>query len=384
MCWQFKISVNHLSEPASIFSSPAWFRAGFLMVIFLFIKFPFIIELTAQTNGMKYRVSMVQSKLVFSNPPFKACHASTIVEAEKGKMLISCFGGSYEGASDVGIWLTSYDGKTWDKPAEIITSNWMHTQMPCWNPVLFKTDTGTIKLFYKQGKSPRNWWGMVTTSPNNGLTWSNPSKLPEGFLGPVKNKPVRLTDGNILCPSSTETVDDIWRVHLEIADPTFTRWEKAYPASAEGFGVIQPSILIHRDGKLQMLCRSRENKIVQSWSTDNGKHWSKLSSTLVPNPNSGIDAVTLSNGLHVLVYNPLNKGKEWFNGRNILKVAISEDGISWMDVYTLEDQEKGEFSYPAVIESSDSLIHITYTADRINIRHVILKLENNLNYTTQN
>lgn len=345
-------------------------RSGFI----LFLVF-ILVNTLGQTRNSLCEMKIIRSELVFDQPPFKACHASTIMESKRGKFLISCFGGTQESAPDVGIWLASSKGRKWTAPREIVSSNWGSEKFACWNPVLFKSTDGTIRLFYKQGKSPREWWGMLINSSDKGKTWSSPVKLPDGFLGPIRNKAVQLSNGNVLCPSSTESMDDIWSVHMEIADATFSKWEKSYPESTEGFGVIQPTVLFHPGGKLQILCRSRQNKIVQSWSTDNGEHWSKLEAINLPNPNSGIDAVTLSSGLHVLVYNPLLSGKHWSNGRNVLKVAVSNDGVNWQDVYTLEEQQEGEFSYPAIIESSDALLHITYTYNRINIKHVVLKPE---------
>ncbi len=116
--------------------------------------------------------------------------------------------------------------------------------------------------------------------------------------------------------------------------------EKYLIDTSSEFNVIQPTILQYADGRLQMLCRSQENIIVETWSTDNGKSWSKLTDTNLPNPNSGIDAVTLSNGLQVLVFNPMYHGKEWVEGRNVLNVAVSKDGEDWTDVYTLENEKR--------------------------------------------
>jgi predicted neuraminidase len=85
----------------------------------------------------------------------------------------------------------------------------------------------------------------------------------------------------------------------------------------------------------------------------------------VPNPSSGTDAVTLTDGRHLLVYNPVARG------RTPLTVAISRDGHAWKPVVTLED-EPGEYSYPAMIQSSDGRVHITYTWKRERVKHAVL------------
>ena len=110
-----------------------------------------------------------------------------------------------------------------------------------------------------------------------------------------------------------------------------------------------------------------------SWSVDEGKTWIPLAKANVLNPISGIDGVTLHSGLQVLIYNPMESGADWVNGRNKLNVAASVDGINWQDVTILEDQPSGEFSYPAIIQTSDKAVRVVYTADRKSIKHVVLK-----------
>jgi predicted neuraminidase len=75
----------------------------------------------------------------------------------------------------------------------------------------------------------------------------------------------------------------------------------------------------------------------------------------------------------LIVYNPDVPGKDWFNGRGKLCVACSADGKTWRDIAVLEDGTKEEYSYPAIIQTKDGLIHITYTFNRKNIKHVVLK-----------
>ncbi len=157
---------------------------------------------------------MTRSEFIYETAPFPSCHASTIAET-KGGLIAAWFGGTAEKDPDVGIWVSHHDGTGWSAPVEV--ANGLQEdgvkRYPCWNPVLFQPKEGPLLLFYKAGPSPSRWWGLMVTSTDGGQSWSKPRRLPEGFLGPIKNKPVALPDGSLLCPSSTE--HDGWRIHLE-------------------------------------------------------------------------------------------------------------------------------------------------------------------------
>jgi|SRR5665647_372209 len=313
----------------------------------------------------------VSNELIFSDPPFAQCHASTIVEVTPMNFMSAAFGGTREGDKDVCIWLSTKENGIWGKPVKMadgIISDSL--RYPCWNPVLFKAKEGKLFLFYKVGPSPSAWWGMVRTSTNDGKTWTPPAKLPEGILGPIKNKSVQLANGTILSPSSSETKESNWKVHIEKSTDLGKTWQLIPVDPKTEFGVIQPSILILPNNKLQILCRSRNGVIVQAFSDNSGKAWGTLTKTILPNPNSGIDAVTLNDGWHLLVYNPTTPGK---GGRAKLNVAVSKDGLKWSDVAILENEEVGEFSYPAIIQAKDGKVHITYTYNRVNVKHVVLE-----------
>ncbi|MBN1351605.1 exo-alpha-sialidase [candidate division KSB1 bacterium] len=314
------------------------------------------------------------------NKPTPECHASTIEETSDG-FIAAWFGGKHESNPDVSIWISKYDGETWSEPVEVATGiQNANLRYPCWNPVLFQPGEGTLMLFYKVGPSPRKWWGMLITSTDEGETWSEPVKLGEDkklgyLLGPVKNKPIQLADGTILCASSTEEeaiAGSDWCVHFEFTRDLGKTWRVISPINdGSEFDAIQPSILTYPSGKLQILCRTRQNVISQSWSEDNGETWSKMTATALPNPSAGIDAVTLKDGRQLLIYNHTTRKGDFPKSRNMLNLALSSDGITWKPVMTLERQQ-GEYSYPAIIQGSDGLVHITYTYRRESIKYVVV------------
>jgi len=309
------------------------------------------------------------SEFIFETAPFASAHASTIVETPDG-LVAAWFGGTREGAADVGIWLSRRERGKWTSPTEVATGVQPDgTRHPCWNPVLFAVADANVMLFYKVGPSPQTWWGMVRTSQDSGRTWSAARRLPEGILGPIKNKPVRLPDGSIVAGSSTESTDrpSRWRIHFERTTDAGRTWATSFPAAEgeRGIEAIQPSILVHPDGRLQAVGRTRSQRIFETWSTDGGRTWSPVALTSLPNPNSGIDAVTLRDGRHLIVYNHTTQG------RSPLNVAVSRDGNTWTPALAVET-DAGEYSYPAVIQSADGLVHITYTWKRQRIKHVVL------------
>jgi predicted neuraminidase len=205
---------------------------------------------------------------------------------------------------------------------------------------------------------------MLMRSNDGGKTWTRPEEVPKGFLGPIKNKPVLLTDGTLLCPSSTE--DRGWTIHLERTRDLGRTWSKTEPLnSTRDFSAIQPTILVHGNNRLQLLCRSEQGRITECWSEDGGATWSKMQATSLPNPSAGIDAVTLNDGRQLLVYNHTARG------RTPLNVALSSDGRIWSSMVELET-EPGEYSYPAVIQTKDGRVHISYTWKRARIKHVVL------------
>lgn len=308
--------------------------------------------------------AVISDEFIFSRPPCAMSHASTIAESG-GTMVAAWFGGSLESRPDVSILVSRNTGHGWSTPVTVATGRQADGRCyACWNPVLFQPTAGPLLLFYKVGRNPRSWWGMLMSSSDRGASWGMPRRLPDGILGPVKNKPVQLDNGDLLSPSSTE--HDGWQVHIERSSDLGENWERTDPINdGRLIATIQPSILIHNDGRLQLLSRTKHHHIAESWSADGGSSWSEKRLTSLPNPNSGTDATSLADGRQLLVYNH-SKYR-----RSPLNIALSRDGHAWEKVLEIA-HGIGEYSYPAVIQAADGRVHVTYSWNLSRIRHLVI------------
>jgi predicted neuraminidase len=305
-------------------------------------------------------------EFIYTSAPFPSCHASTLAQEADGTIVAAWFGGQYERAPDVAIWTARLKEGKWSAPQKVAdASDQSGHGLPTWNPVLFQPPKGDLLLFYKAGPSPAAWWGMITRSRDGGVTWAKPRRLPDGILGPIKNKPILLSNGVLLCPSSDES--DGWKLKIERTSDLGAHWEQT-PWLNDGHNLkaIQPTLLDHGKDRIQLLCRTASGKIYQSWSKDAGTTWESLRPTDLPNPNSGIDAVQLQDGRSMLVCNPSS------TNRHPLSISFSADGERWNDPMTIEDTDGPELSYPAIIQTADGLVHIAYTWERKRIRHVVV------------
>lgn len=368
------------------------------------------------------RGAIVEDEFLYESASFPECHGSTIAELPDGTLVASFFGGTKERNPDCCIWVCRKPkGATeWSEP--VIAADGVFdlsdpniaiaglsginaTTTPasagpvradfkgdiansrrkaCWNPVLYQIPgENELLLYYKIGSNVGDWTGWLVRSTDGGLTWSQREPLPQGILGPIKNKPEYI-NGRLLCPSSREGSGG-WRAWMEYSDDKGKTWTSTGPIPSDSafltndttalkpIFAIQPSILRMADGSLQILCRTRNGRLASSMSRDNGTTWSPMTLTDLPNNNSGTDAVTAKDGRHVLVYNDFATIPGTPKGvRTPLSVAVSKNGRDWRHSTLLEDSPVSQYSYPSIICGSDGSLHVVYTWRRQRIKYIKL------------
>lgn len=312
--------------------------------------------------------------------PVPEVHASTVLRLSNGEIMAAWFGGKKEGTDDVGIFLVQGKPGNWSAPKEISKIR----EDAHWNPVLAQSPDGKVVLFFKVGKKIPSWETWYVTSEDNGKTWSEAKELvagDKGGRGPVKNKPIILSDGKWMAGASHE--DGPWVAFADISTDNGATWKAAPYLKMDknvfvgkGKGLIQPTLWESAPGKVHMLLRSTAGAIYRADSEDGGLTWTDAYKTNMPNPNSGIDLTKLDDGTLVLAYNP--DTANW-GSRASLSLAISTDnGATWPkevniahdDRKPIEGERDPEFSYPAVIHNGDTII-ATYTWNRKKVAYWI-------------
>jgi predicted neuraminidase len=305
---------------------------------------------------------------------FPSCHAASIVELPDGTLLSVYFGGSKESADDVEVRLSRKEpGQAWEAP--IALTDAPDDGLSVENPSIFQDREGKIFVFWKSTHGSPNRIGTFKVSTDGGKTWSEARRMCDKCHGPEKNKAVQLEDGTILCPTSDRNgFFNGGYLFVERSTDGGETWEPVVPPADDGGlpQAKQPTIMFHADGRLQMMSRSKGGKIPMVWSSDNGNTWSPMERSVLPANNSGVDAVTLRDGRQFLTYNhvPTKEGSK--GGRCFLNAAVSNDGVAWNAALVLGICDGGQFSYPAVIQSRDGLVHIVHTWHRKTIAHIVV------------
>ena len=318
-------------------------------------------------------------KELICNPlPTPNCHASTVLPLPDGSVVAAWFGGTKESTADVDIWYARRDENGWSKPASVSYNK----NIPHWNPVLFLNDDGEVVLFFKVGKKIPTWRTFISVSADGGKTFGTPKELVagdrSGGRGPVKNKCIRLSNGRILAPLSTEIRG--WNCFVDISDDGGKTFRKSAKVKTEQTApilnsqnhytsnlipMIQPTLWESEPGKVHMLTRTSVGRAYRSDSDDYGETWCQAYATDLPNNNSGLDVVKVPNGDLYLLSNPVEEN--WGERSPLTLQKSSDNGATWETVLVLEEEKiDSEFSYPA-IEYSNSALWITYTYERINV-----------------
>lgn len=322
-----------------------------------------------------------QAQPIFPDlPSHPSCHASTLVALPGGDLLAAFYAGSVEKAADVAIFLSRYRQRqaAWERPEIVVEP----AGNSLGNPVLFLAPDGLLWLFYLVMRGHK--WHHCTIhyrqSADGGLTWGAERDFRQTPGWTTRNNLIVLDGGEFLFPLADNVAG--CSVFMSSADGGQS-WQELGRIVSTPHNE-QPAAAQLSDGSLLAVMRTggEGGPCWQARSSDRGRTWTAAEPGPLPNPNSALAMIRLAGGSLVQVYN----GSALRRFRTPLNAALSlDEGQSWPFVRSLEtlpgeftyrtdrldNSASVEFSYPAIAQDPDGLIHITYTNCRRNIKHVL-------------
>ena len=334
-------------------------------------------------------------KELISNPsPTPYAHVCSLSESPDGEVFATWQGGTSEKAPDSSIWSSRRGfskSSKWSAPQKIveITAPYPTCVM---NAVQWRDISNMVSpicdhislVFHMGGGSDgycdiQQWVPYVARSVDAGLNWwIEPLEQFEpgvGLMGPVKNQCLKLSNGEVLCPSSTET-SEMDTAHFETTDITMTHWTKRSDIKVESEDrsscndMVQPVIFekASAPGSLYALFRTDCGSLASASSPDYGHTWPAEASVVpaLTSTSAGLDGVvleTMKDGSWLIAWNNSTVG------RTPLTLATSDDeGESWQHLIDLETDPNGSFAYPYLLESKwqrgergETVVHLCYS-----------------------
>lgn len=297
-------------------------------------------------------------------------HSATLAELPGGVLVAAWYAGSGEGAADVAIYLSRrYADGAWSEPAAVITreraqADLRRNVVSLGNPLLLADDSGRLGLLFVSIAAGR-WSGSsmnLAWSEDGGLTWGTARKLTMNPLANLsalpRNPPVRLAGGGWAVPVYEEFLgkfpETLW------LQPRGKDFSAAVSRVEGGVYILQSSLVPLAPARAVSFFRDFRPArwMSASWSDDAGRTWTKPAVTGLPNRDSGLCAIRLSDGAILSAFNDLSPGK-----RENLRLALSGDeGRTWSTIATLAEEAGSEFSYPYLVRTSDGTIRMAYSA----------------------
>jgi predicted neuraminidase len=352
-------------------------------------------------------------------------HAASLVELADGRVRAFWYSGSGEGAPDVEVRTSVFDPRreAWDQERAVADAPSTERSLVRYvrkvgNPTSIRTPDGTLWLFYVTA-SLGGWSGSsiaAMTSRDEGETWTPARSLvtsPFLNLGTlVRSAPFLYSDGTIGLPAYqefTSAFPELLRLDRDGAVVDRQRLGTAEDC-------LQPVVLLRGPADALVLLRNsgseRPRRVLASATHDGGRHWTQPTRLSLSNPDAALSGTVLPDGRILVALNDLDVG------RNVLSLAISEDGgRRWRVVRHLEDQPAArahpaddarydetlaalaratdvrvtdprpwiessrrfmcfdsgchfEFSYPSLLQTRNGEFHLVYTWNRSFIKHV--------------
>ena len=305
---------------------------------------------------------------------------ASILELKDHRLLIawqrhekSGFGSGDQAPSTISLMNSDDRGATWHNFR--VAAGMIPGCVNVYSPSLYRCADGSISLFFKRythlvwGEEILNSYYRID-SHDEGETWSEEQLIWENksYLA-INHSPKRLASGVTLLPVERT---DAWggprdnsEVYVLRSDDDLRTWTESNRIRVPMRGVSEPCIAQHADGTLHMVMRTQLGSVFHSYSTDDGRTWSKAQVTGLHAPESCSCIASIpGTDAQIVLWNNSEYDVDWYSHygkRTPLTLAVSRDGLrTFTDFFDIETDPGRAFTNPSVTILSDGLILVNY------------------------
>ncbi len=357
----------------------------------------------------------------FIPSPSPQNHAAFLSRLPGGELACVWFGGSMEGMPDISIHMSVLDEKAsrWS-PATVLIDDPGRSEQ---NPVLFNAPDGKVWLLYTSQLSGNQDTSVVRRriSADGGKNFGPAETMIADAGTFIRQTIVTMSNGDLLLPvfKCRVVAGEKWSGNTDSAglyrsSDGGKNW--SYSEVPDSLGCVHMNIVPVTDGHLVAFYRSRwADFIYRAESHDAGKTWISPRPSTLPNNNSSIQCIRLSDGRLAMVYNhssaanatgrrtslydeiddgeaapsPSTTTRQAFWGapRAPMSLSFSSDnGLTWQGRRDLDTSDgfclsnnsvtraNRELSYPVLLEGPGNTLDVAFTWFRQGIKHVRIKL----------
>ena len=296
-----------------------------------------------------------------------------LVVSAKGTVLAFCEARRHTGADDdeidIQLRRSTDNGELWSESAVVVSDGDRTCGNPC--PVVDHVTGAVVLPFCKDNRQV-----FVTTSLDDGLTWSDPREITSqvkdpawAYLGLGPGHGIQLSSGRLLIPSwcDESSGDPTWREPPAVwgkvqssfafySDDHGDTWQGGKKLTHDASDECEAVEV--EDGLLYATLRSRQDRRCRglAWSRDGGETWSDVEyDPALPEPSCQAGLARFD-GNRFLLTHPSNAEQ-----RTELTVRLSDDGCrSWSRSRLLEP---GPAAYSDLAVAPNGRILCLYEAD---------------------
>lgn len=267
-------------------------------------------------------------------------------------------------ASIVGRY-SSDGGATWSRTDRLIVSS--PRGINVMSVSFLRLHDGRIALFYVQKLSSASAAVYVRFSTDESRTWSAPIRCihDAGYYVLNNDRVIQTHSGRIIIPVALNSAKGRFvqrgEVMAYLSDDGGKTWRRSAdilicPTTSKT-GLQEPGVVELTDGRIFMVMRTSMGSQYESWSSDEGEHWTVPIPSSIRSPLSPASIKRIpSTGDLLLVWNDHSNvpasyraSATSYGRRTPLTVAIShDDGRTWHDAQNLLADPDGCYCYTAI------------------------------------